>query len=94
MHAYVQQLTAGDTIRLPRDTRPLTLAADPDPIPGTQVLRLTFVEDQALTVTMPAAADVTLIRRSRPGVARVDARASALALMRRARLIHRRAAGR
>lgn len=66
MHTYVKHLAAGDTIRLPRDTRTLTLAATPEPVaPDTQVLRLTFLEEPALTVTMPAAADVVAVSMPR-----------------------------
>ena len=66
MHTYVKQLAAGDTIRLPRDTRTLTLAADPEPVAATtDILRLTFLEDAALTVTMPAAADVVAVSMPR-----------------------------
>ncbi|MGY1548344.1 hypothetical protein [Streptomyces sp. MN6] len=66
MHTYVKHLAAGDTIRLPRDTRTLTLAATPEPVaPSAQVLRLTFLGEPALTVTMPAAADVVAVSMPR-----------------------------
>ncbi|MGN7135512.1 hypothetical protein [Streptomyces pseudogriseolus] len=71
MHTYVKNLAAGDTIRLPRDTRTLTLAADPEPVAATaDVLRLTFLEDADLTVTMLAAADVVAVSMPRTVSAR------------------------
>ncbi|MEU9752193.1 hypothetical protein AB0D90_03525 [Streptomyces althioticus] len=95
MHTYAEKLVAGDVILLPRDTRPLTLAADPEPVaPDRPLLRLTFLEDPERTAVMPAAADVTLVRPARTAITRAHRRDQALALMRRARRISARSAGR